>query len=985
MDFLQKNLEALKDRCPEVFKWLNEEEHDDRVEMIISKDGNLNLRIRGRKGKSILLYDMEKPLEENDKRFQDIDFTSDKVTFILGFGLGYTGKSILEKMDPGHKVVVLAKNATILRLALSICDFAESIRDNAITFSLTDDKSIKNCVARYAFRKLQEDIIFVINHTLKQVDDELEEIENILMESINSVLIGALTGLRNAQAFVVNDLNNFPKFLLSSGINNLHKTFEKIPAIIIAAGPSLEKNIHHLKMAKGKAVLFATAPVVRIMLAYDIVPDFVVSIDFLEQNYKHFEGICDLEIPLIHPCTLYHQIVEDYQGHGFVYQDGSGITDWLKKHWSFRGLINAGGSVALHAFTAAIVAGCDPIIFIGQDLAYSKKTHVDGAALAKDVDINKNDKSFFWVEGIDGKKVPTNSAFVSYLRRFEEIISSVDTKCINSTEGGAAIKGTQVRSLKESIEKYCNQEISVCSIVEASSIVDPVNYKGIIKDIQKKINEISRIQTLVARGLKTNKEIAGRLKKNKIEDPKTDDIIIKNYKISTEIQTLCQGFQLTASFLRKEIHEINRSKYKYESKEADKKMEIEIGLKRNRFILKASQRILKKTKSKLEELLGIVTKINECCHLLIEKKDDPTVRHEYGRLLAKIGIHQLAVKEYQKFLHLKKKPNVLLDLAKSYLALEKIEAAKQELKNYLENGGHKEKAVKLEHRVQELAMEWRNLTEDYYQQDNWTNALLYARKLERTGLYQEVASEIISSCIEKRDKKIQDMEKRKDQDSIEREKEEKFKEFITKAKELMNNHDLDEAMDLFQKAIHEVPTGQDTVEAQSLMACCYSEKNEVEKARQIYNQLMERYPNAGIFHLNLGRGYLRNGLYGQAIKEYEAAVTKEERFYFLYFEIGSIYMQNGEYNEAVESFEKYLKYSPDSYELIAKIGTCYLAKGAPWKAKKKYQEALRIQPDYEAAQMGLGKIEEMEQRARLRKIAGGLQGGVEEQSATGGP
>ena len=972
MDFLEKNLEVLKDKSPEVVKWLDEAEHDDRVERIICKDGNWNLRIRGRKGESIVLYDMENPFEKNQKAFHDIDFTSDKVTFVLGFGLGYSVKSVLEKMAPEHKVVVLEKNATILRFALSTCDFSQSIIDNALIFSLTDDESIKNCTARYAARKLQEDLIFVINHKLKRIDEKYLDVEDKLMESINAVLIGALTGLRNAQAFVINDLNNFPKFLFSSGISNLHKTFEKVPAIIISAGPSLEKNIHHLSMAKDKAILFATAPVVRIMLDYDIMPDFVVSIDFLEQNYRHFEGICELDIPLIHPCTLYHQIVKNYQGHGFVYQDGSGITGWLKDQWPFKGLINAGGSVALHAFCAAIVAGCDPIIFIGQDLSFSKKSHVEGAALARDVDISKDNKSLFWVEGIYGEKVPTTSSFLSYLRRFEEIISAIDNKCINSTEGGVAIKGTEVMPLKESIEKYCHQEVPIQPIIQECCITDPINYQGIIEDIEHKINEISRILTLVTKGLKTNKEIAARIKKNKVDDPKTDDIIIKNYKISTEIQKFCEAFQLTASFLRKEIFEINRSGYKYESDQFDKKGEIEIGLKRNRFILKASQKVLKETKSKLKELWETVTKINKYLQLLSEKKDDSTVYHEYGNLLAEIGLHRLAVNEYQNSLQLKRIPNVHLALARSYVVLEKIEAARQELRKYREMGGKKEKVAKVHSEIEGLAKEWRKLAEDYHQQGNWINALLYARKLGRTKLYPEITKEIISSCLEKRDKKIQDMEKKEDLDLTEREKEERFKELIAKGKDLMNNRDMDGAIQLFQKAINEFSENQDTVEAQSLLACSYSEKNDLEKAREIFNQLMEEYPGTGIFYVNLGRGYIRNGLYGQAIKEYEAAIAKEKRFYYLYFEIGSIYMQAGKYEEAIESFEKYLEYSPDSYELIAKIGTCYLAQGMPRKAKAKYKQALKIQPDYETARVGLRKIEEMEGRMGLK------QGGLEE-------
>ncbi|MCK4245454.1 MAG: DUF3808 domain-containing protein, partial [Candidatus Omnitrophica bacterium] len=574
-------------------------------------------------------------------------------------------------------------------------------------------------------------------------------------------------------------------------------------------------------------------------------------------------------------------------------------------------------------------------------------------------------------------QVPTNSAFVSYLRRFDDIIGSIDNKCINSTEGGANIKGTEVMPLKESIEKYCHQEVPIQPIIQECCITDPINYQGIIEDIEHKINEISRILTLVTKGLKTNKEIAARIKKNKVDDPKTDDIIIKNYKISTEIQKFCEAFQLTASFLRKEIFEINRSGYKYESDQFDKKGEIEIGLKRNRFILKASQKVLKETKSKLKELWETVTKINKYLQLLSEKKDDSTVYHEYGNLLAEIGLHRLAVNEYQNSLQLKRIPNVHLALARSYVVLEKIEAARQELRKYREMGGKKEKVAKVHSEIEGLAKEWRKLAEDYQQQGNWINAMLYARKLERAGLYPEIASEIIASCLEKREQKTLNIERKEDLDLKKREREQEFKKLIDNGKELMNNKKFDEALECFKKAIGEAPYGQDTVEVRSLMACSYSEKNDLENAREIFNQLMEEYPETGIFNVNLGRGYIKNGLYGQAIKEYEAAIAKEKRFYFLYFEIGSVYMQAGEYGRAIESFEKYLKYSPDSYELIAKIGTCYLAKSMPPEAKAKYQEALKIQPDYEAATVGLGKIEEMEQRVRLK------QSGLEEQPVGG--
>ncbi len=950
---------------------LDQQGHDDRVEMIKSSDGSANLRIRGKKGKSIFLYDMNDPLEESRKIFEKTDFTSDRVTFMLSLGLGYNAKAILEKIEPGHKVVVLEKNATILRMGLSMCDLSRPIMDNAIVFSLTDRKSIKTCAARYAARKVQEDIIYATNHKLKEIDPDYKEIEENLVESINSVLVGALTGLRNAQKFVDNDLRNFPKFLFSSGVNKLNKRFEKMPAIIVSAGPSLEKNIHLLKEAKGRAVLFATGPVVRIMLAHDIMPDFVVSIDFLEQNYRHFEGVCHLNVPLIRPCSLYHGIVRDYQGHGFVYQDGSGITGWLKGYWPFRGLSNAGGSVALHAFVTAIVSGCDPIIFIGQDLSFSNKTHTEGAALAKKVDTSEKNQTLIWVDGIDGGKVPSNSAFVSYLRRFEEIIGSIDNKCINSTEGGAAIRGAEVMPLNESIDKYCTNELPVGPIIRESCVLDTIDYTGMIREMEGKIKQMGRIQSLISRGLKTNKEISRRVRKGRINDPKTEEIIEKNYRTSTEVQKFCEKFSITASFLKKEVHEINRSQYRYESVESDRKGELQIGLKRNRFILKAACNVVTDIKSRLKKIVKVIKGIEEFNALVESNENGFHVCRNRGRLFADLGLHRLAVREYIKSLDLKGTPDSYLGLAESRLALEDIKAARKSLRKYLKLGGNPEKEEKLKGEINKKLRGWRDLARDYYQKGRWINALLYARKLESAGSHKGTCEEIISGCLEMRNQKIREAEEKKDVFIKKKEEEKAFKDLISKGKKSMGRRDMEEAIKLFQKAVNECPEGQDTIEAKSLLACCFSEKNQIEKAEEIFKGLMEKYPEVGVFNLNLGRAYLRNGMPEQALSEYEEALLKERRYYFLCFEIGTLHMKKGRHDKAIEYFEKYLQYSPDSYELIAKTGTCYLAQGMPDKARERYQEALEMQPEYEAAKIGLDKIEEMEQRHAFMNNAAG--------------
>jgi tetratricopeptide (TPR) repeat protein len=150
-------------------------------------------------------------------------------------------------------------------------------------------------------------------------------------------------------------------------------------------------------------------------------------------------------------------------------------------------------------------------------------------------------------------------------------------------------------------------------------------------------------------------------------------------------------------------------------------------------------------------------------------------------------------------------------------------------------------------------------------------------------------------------------------------------------------------------------------EVESLLACCYSEMGEIQKAEKLFQDLSAHFPAYGIFHVNLGRAYLRNGRLRDAAQEYEKAFGKENnRYYNLLFEAGSIYMEFKDYTKAIACFEKFYEKSPDSFEILTKIGTCYLAQGKVNRAQEKYQQALRIQPNYEAARLGLEKIEEIE-------------------------
>ncbi len=115
-----------------------------------------------------------------------------------------------------------------------------------------------------------------------------------------------------------------------------------------------------------------------------------------------------------------------------------------------------GGSVAHVCMGLAIYLGCNNIIFIGQDLAYTgERLHSNSSTLKTEGgNIGMYDDNIY-VDDINGNKVRTSFELDAYRRYIEFYIPMLkNINFINSTEGGANIKGTKVMPLKESLNKY---------------------------------------------------------------------------------------------------------------------------------------------------------------------------------------------------------------------------------------------------------------------------------------------------------------------------------------------------------------------------------------------------------------------------------------------------------------------------------------------------------------------------------------------------
>ena len=217
---------------------------------------------------------------------------------------------------------------------------------------------------------------------------------------------------------------------------------------VVAAGPSLDKNVECLRDVPRDARILATGTVLKKLLNLGIRPDYVIIIDGGENTYKQVEGVCDCGVPLLYMATANHHIVEDYQGEKYViYQQG---VDGSERVAAGRGVktMQTGGSVSTTALDMLLQFGAGRIIYLGLDLAFSG--NVSHCMDTVDRHMPK-EENICMVDAVDGGKVPCGRNLNAYRKWIERRLEQGcgDTEVINATEGGAKIRGMKNKKLQD--------------------------------------------------------------------------------------------------------------------------------------------------------------------------------------------------------------------------------------------------------------------------------------------------------------------------------------------------------------------------------------------------------------------------------------------------------------------------------------------------------------------------------------------------------
>lgn len=280
---------------------------------------------------------------------------------------------------------------------------------------------------------------------------------------INLKAIDRSTRLHSSHLFLSNALINA---VFAQQINKLidyKGIYKNKPVLIVATGPSLNKQLETLKANKDQFIIIAVDPAVPILKKYGIIPQYVVSIDPRKRPYWQHNEL-DPSTTFLIEIGCCPDVAWSSNHNYLVTSCHKDVHRLLNSMGIPVPLMLNGGSVATCAFNFATFTGANPIVMIGQDLAWTEgKDHAEGyVSQYNQATLNARYERGFEVEGFDGKPVRTEKQLMGYKTWFEQRIQAMpETMVINATEGGARIHG----AVQIPFELVC-KELSITNIGE---------------------------------------------------------------------------------------------------------------------------------------------------------------------------------------------------------------------------------------------------------------------------------------------------------------------------------------------------------------------------------------------------------------------------------------------------------------------------------------------------------------------------------------
>lgn len=503
-----------------------------------TRDGNWTLRAAAATGPATYLHSRYAPLDEARRLTRPDEADSIATvseegaiaghTFILqGIGLGYHLLA-LEERRPRPTLIVAEPDVAMVKAALCTADLSDSLDSNRLTIVTRCDRgSVHERLGR-----MQADLMlgtrFITPPAASVAPGFHQQFRAALLDFVSATRMQMLTLLRTSRVTFENVAMNLPSYFRGPGVEVLKDRAAGYPAILVAAGPSLARNLEQLGPLRDRAVIISVQTIFKLLLSAGVAPHFVTSLDFHGVSAEFFRGAGAVE-----GCAL----VAEPKATWLVPDGFPGPRHILRHRYHDvllrdanppRGTLRPGSTVAHLAFYLAEHLGCDPIIMVGQDLSFTDGLFYLPGSPIEDIwapelgrfqtlemkqweRIVRNRPILRRVRAAGGGEVYTDDLLFTYAEQFQRDFAASRARIIQASEGGLVLEGAESMPLREVAQRYCSRELPRDLFSEARRAPGGADRARGAAALESRLDEVRRVRDIACEALDVVGELTGLL------------------------------------------------------------------------------------------------------------------------------------------------------------------------------------------------------------------------------------------------------------------------------------------------------------------------------------------------------------------------------------------------------------------------------------------------------------------------------------------
>lgn len=386
------------------------------------------------------------------KWVSDLPLEGVQTLLVYGVGFGSAFEHLLPwlKQDAKRHLVFLEDDAQLLRAFFETERATELLSHPQVTLCYSKSAEDSDAVLDFLYWSFAKTNLYysVLPYYSKvkgkQADKYFEKIH--YGKELKDGLVEEY--LQFGASFFRNFYSNIKELPESLWGNKLFGKFEGVPAIILGAGPSLSKQIEVLRSLTSRALIFAGGSALNAVKSKGFKPHFGAGIDPNQPQMERLKETGAFPVPFFYRSRLFSNAIREVKGPR-LYVSGAGgydVSEWYEEKLSITSdFLDEGHNVVNFCTELALRLGCNPIIFVGLDLAFTgRQSYAEGVGdtihckepllMRKDIYGNETTTQWKWIFEADW--------ISQYAKDHPEV------SFYNATEGGIGIPGVENIPLK---------------------------------------------------------------------------------------------------------------------------------------------------------------------------------------------------------------------------------------------------------------------------------------------------------------------------------------------------------------------------------------------------------------------------------------------------------------------------------------------------------------------------------------------------------